>query len=248
MTRTGLQAMTRNHWFHGQLLGVEHLDRERAYATGHRRQLTRTVLGTGVVCGLDVDLDDAGTAVVVGPGLAVDLWGQEVVVPVATGPIPIPQEVRAEAAEHADGCSHDPTVQVVLCYHECPTGPPPEPECGDPDPCAPATVREQFRIEFRPRPAPARDPRPSRPELVRRGRIDHAELAEWVTRARPGCTTLPADPCLVLANVELDDDHCGRPDRVDITVRKVLLSNVVLAELLMAALAGGATTTTSYSE
>ena len=53
------------------------------------------------------------------------------------------------------------------------------------------------------------------------------------------CECRPRDPCLLLANVRLtDDDDAPRcdPGEVDIGVRPILASNVVLMELILALL------------
>jgi hypothetical protein len=131
-------------------------------------------------------------------------------------------------------------VEVLICYHECRgdpavvlTG-----DCRTTDPCAPSTIREQYRIEFRDECAEKPEPRCCVPNVITGGRLDHEQLARWVTYDRE-CTRLPRDPCIALANLPVIDvdttPHCD-PNAVDISVRPILPSNVVLRELILALL------------
>ncbi len=69
----------RVHYFSGQLLSPEDLQAEQDY---HRemRYLHNRLLGQGVVSGLDVTAGD-GSTVIVSPGLAIDGYGRELVLP-----------------------------------------------------------------------------------------------------------------------------------------------------------------------
>ena len=79
-----LAAPERNHYFYGKLLDVQQLQKEQHYLIAARRRLNRLVLGNGVVCGLNVVADTAGL-VRIQPGVALDAWGREIVVPEAVG-------------------------------------------------------------------------------------------------------------------------------------------------------------------
>lgn len=237
--RRGLKVPTRNRFFYGQLLGVHNFELETDYLIDHRRLLNRLVLGYGVVCGLNVELARDGTAVVIWPGLAINRRGEEIVVAQRTQPIPIPDEVLHEAVGQAEDRKSDPCVQVLVCYHECLGDPAPvlAGDCDLPDPCTPSTIREQYRVEFRAECTDKPRPRCHIPDLISGDRIDQDELAQWVTRER-NCTRVPLDPCVPLANlpiVDPDRPHCD-PGGVDIGVRPVLASNVVLLELVLALL------------
>jgi hypothetical protein len=96
----------RVNYFHGQLLTPEDLQAEQDY---HRemRYLHNRLLGHGVVHGLDVTVGD-GSTVVVGPGLAIDPSGREIVVtdelriavPDSTGPdIAVPDTTGPDSTE-----------------------------------------------------------------------------------------------------------------------------------------------------
>jgi len=234
--RSALETPIRNKYHYAQLLGVHNFDMETAYAIGHRRLLNRLALGSGVLCGLNVEVARDGTTVVIAPGVAIDRWGREIVVARQSEPIPIPAEVLRSAVERG-GCCEDACVGVTICYHECLGDPVPvlAGDCANVDPCAPSTVREQYRIEFRDECPPRPDLVPRVQDLVAGGRIDYQELARWVTLGR-NCTRLPPDPCIPLAAISLidDDGHPrGDPAHVDIAVRPVVASNAVLMEIIL---------------
>lgn len=236
---TGFDTPIRNHYFYGQLLGVQQFELETAYGIGQLRLLNRLILGYGVVCGLAVELSDDGTKVRVAPGVAIDKHGRVIVVPERTPWIPIPPDLFRQARERADDTREEPCVQVLICYHEC-RGDPVVVHAGDcesPDPCAPSTIRERYRIEFRSRCARRPHPECGMPDLISGGDLDYEQLARWVTQQRR-CTRLPSDPCITLANLRVadEDDHRCQPDGVDNWVRPVVASNVVLMELVLALL------------
>ena len=64
---------------------------------------------------------------------------------------------------------------MVICYHECHGDPVPvrAGDCELDDPCAPSTMREQYRIEFRDECARRPRPRCHVPDLISGGSIDH---------------------------------------------------------------------------
>jgi hypothetical protein len=236
----GLQTPLRNNYFYGQLLGVQNFELETSYEIGQRRLLNRLVLGCGVVCGLGVEVADDGLRLRVAAGVAIDRWGQEIVNPGRSAWIPIGSDVIAAAVERAGECKDDACVQVLICYHECRGDPAPvlAGDCRTADPCAPSTIREQYRIELRDSCAEKPEPRCRVPNVLTNGRLDHEQLARWVTYERD-CTRLPRDPCIALANlavIDLDTSPRCDPDGVDIGVRPVLPSNVVLRELILALL------------
>ena len=238
----GLRSPVRNHYFYGQLLGVESFELEAGYGIAQRRLLNRLVLGYGVVCGLGVRVLSGGRRIVIAPGLALDGWGREIVVPRETDPIDVPRDVIDSALARADDCDDEPCIQVLLCYHECLGDPQPAlaGDCTTADPCAPSTVRERYRVRFRDRCDRPHDPC-GEARLVSGGQIDHDRLAWWVTDR--DCVRLPRDPCVPLANLRIHDPDDGHPhcdrDNVDIGVRRVVWSNLLLRELLTAALEDG---------
>ena len=88
-----LAAFVRNRYFYGKLLDVYHFDLESNYLNGKRRLLNRMVSGYGVVCGLDVQRGPSRDSIVITPGLALDKWGNEIVVPKRTDAIPLPADI-----------------------------------------------------------------------------------------------------------------------------------------------------------
>lgn len=89
--RGGLVTPRRNRFFHGKMMDVHHFEMETAYGIAMRRLLNRLVTGEGVVCGLDVVRSDEPCSIAVSPGLAVDGWGREIVVPKESAPVVIPR-------------------------------------------------------------------------------------------------------------------------------------------------------------
>jgi hypothetical protein len=91
-TRTppGLETPVRNHYFYGKLLDVDQFELETRYLNAKRWLLNRLVTGYGVVCGLDVLPGDETNEVWIGPGVALDKWGREIIVPAKVGPVVIP--------------------------------------------------------------------------------------------------------------------------------------------------------------
>jgi len=68
----------RNNYFHGKLLSARDLADEQEYFNEKRWLINRMVLGWGIVCGVDVCLEDG--ALEVRPGLALDCCGHELLV------------------------------------------------------------------------------------------------------------------------------------------------------------------------
>jgi hypothetical protein len=262
-SRSDLNTPRRNHYFYGKLLDAYHFELETDYFNAKRWLINRLVLGYGVVCGLGVEPGAAPNSVVLAPGVAIDKWGREIVVPNATDPYVIPDDVIERAREIARGSAKPVTpagpgpgtgpapargapapatgytaptyldVQVLLCYHECPADPVPVLAGDCPSgPCAPGSIREQFRVEFREGKAPPFAAKCHLTGVIGNGWIDYPELTRIVSR---GCHEVPKSPCIVLANVRISDgDPCPcRHEDVDITVRRIVYSNDLLFELVL---------------
>ena len=91
----------RNRWSAAQALGADDLSREQDY---HRAATARTAwaaMGAGVVAGLEVTVDENGD-VSVGPGLAIDALGREIVVPSGAGLSPAPEPPFTVWIAHAE--------------------------------------------------------------------------------------------------------------------------------------------------
>ncbi|GGN58743.1 hypothetical protein GCM10010112_12760 [Actinoplanes lobatus] len=241
----GLDTPRRNNFFHGKMMDVYHFELETAYGIGLRRLLNRLVHGAGVVCGLDVERTDDHRAITVTPGVALDGWGREIVVPARSAPVTVPPEL-IERVCGADGDTKGKRpprdqdqdrgyrdrgwVTAVLCYHECESDPAPvlDGDCGTTQPCTPGTISERYRIGFEPGRADPPDVSCRFPDVLRDGEIDYGAIARWVTRE---CPRPPRDPCIPLANLRLSDD--GRPagdveiEDVQIEVREVVLGRLL---------------------
>jgi hypothetical protein len=73
------QQLVRNHYFAGQVLTADDLQREQDYLLGRLRRRNRYLTGWGIVAGLGVSLEQ-GTTIVVQPGFAIDCAGNELIV------------------------------------------------------------------------------------------------------------------------------------------------------------------------
>ena len=81
-----LRSPVRNRYFYGKLLDTHHFELETAYLNHKRWLINRLVHGWGVVCGLDVNSARPHEAITVGPGMALDKCGREIIVPRSHGP------------------------------------------------------------------------------------------------------------------------------------------------------------------
>jgi hypothetical protein len=257
-----LRSPVRNRYFYGKLLDVYHFQLETDYMNAKRRLLNRLVSGYGVICGLDVRCGPDGRHVVVTPGVAIDKWGREIIVPEETQPIAIPEHLlhpdggkpkepqpkepqpREQNYErrHHDEDEDEPVIRVLLCYHECESDPTPVlgGDCGTVEECAAGAIRERYKVVFKEGPAPPIRLHCRIPDLFRGDRLDYEALARHVSE---GCPEPAADPCIPLANLRLGDigdiGHDCDPDRVDITVRPIVYTNDLLLEIILSMLEEG---------
>ncbi|MFY9608529.1 MAG: hypothetical protein WAU45_07930 [Blastocatellia bacterium] len=241
-----LKTPVRNLFFWGKLLDVYHLELEQEYFNSKRWLLNRLVTGPGVVCGLDVQLNDDGE-VVVYPGVAIDRCGREIIVPAPSRPVVLPpmpphehndykqkQDYKQVRKERRDYCEED-YAHVVICYHECETDPVPAMagDCESVTLCAAGSVREQYEVQVREGFAPER--KPNFPDVIDGKRISYSAIVDYVTRA---CRPLPDDCCLPLANVRLRDTDHGWEPEVDIGIRPIVYTNRLLFELIQSLVKG----------
>ena len=83
---TRLVSPSRNRYYYGKLLDAYHLELEQSYGNSKRWLLNRLSLGAGVLCGLGVRLTPDRKRVRVLPGVAIDYWGREIIVPQESQP------------------------------------------------------------------------------------------------------------------------------------------------------------------
>ena len=141
----GLAAFVRNRYFYGKLLDVHHLEMEQRYLNEKRWLLNRLGLGTGVICGLELEPDESGR-VLLRDGVAIDGRGREIVVTaphVIEDPMALTDECGRPTGERANGMA-----TISLCFHECDVDPAPVlvADCDVREECRPGAVRERFRV------------------------------------------------------------------------------------------------------
>ena len=243
---TELKTPVRNRYFYGKLLDVFQFELETDYFNSKRRLLNRLVTGSGVVCGLGVDLTDDNKGVIVQPGLAIDRCGREIIVTKRVQSEPLPpfppypssgaakqeyQSPHYEGREYRPYCKED-YAHVVLCYHECPGDPVPA-LIGDCESalCAPGSIREQYKIEIRHGYAPER--KSDFPDVIKNRRIDSRALIDYVTHA---CRAIPDDCCIPLADIGLRHSGDGWKPEVDIYARPIVYTNRLLFNLIVSLL------------
>jgi len=187
-----LASPVKNHFFYGMLLTDEVFQTEQRYLDGKRWLINRLALGEGVLAGLDFDIDDSGTKanpqrdkvpenlVRLFPGVAVDGYGREIVVPDHDRGNQI--EIMAEDEEShkfwpasqsleflgalkitkpADGVPPQPPVllelQIASAHEPADPAPVKAGHCGND--CEPSKTRERFLVRVKradsPPPSPA---------------------------------------------------------------------------------------------
>jgi hypothetical protein len=112
----------RNRYFFGKLLTVDDLQTEQNYFLDKHRRHNRLLHGFGVVSGLEVSTGkspDAESVIKVGPGLALDCFGNEIIL--------------CETFEWRDSAETE-TKYVCIQYLELETDPVPGIEVGDKPP------------------------------------------------------------------------------------------------------------------
>jgi hypothetical protein len=224
-----LSAPERNHFFYGKLMDVAQFVKDARYVNAKRSLINRLIVGRGVVCGLNLEVDD--DRIVVTPGIAIDGWGREIIVPEA---ISIDPHALTDDEGKPTGTTIDQgVVSICLAYSEANADPVPVlvADCDTPGNCAASTVLEKASVLVRETQDPAPDPPacalpqefplPPNPDL-------HAMLAG---RLATGCPdwTVPGDPCVALGRVTL-----GTPNEIDIAAgRQIVYSNALLYELVL---------------
>jgi hypothetical protein len=99
------------NFFDGQLLGADDFRTDQDYHRRMRYLHNRLLHGWGIVTGYDVD--DDGGGVLVGPGVALDAQGRELV---------LPEPVRIDLPSEA-GCDEQTVWYVIATWEEIPSAP-----------------------------------------------------------------------------------------------------------------------------
>jgi hypothetical protein len=245
-----LKTFVRNRYFYGKLLDVRHFESEQSYFNEKRWLINRMIHGFGVVCGLDVTLSDDKKKLYVEPGLALDQAGHELVVPIRSKSIAVPElppsEREADSGETpsekqwSEDCDDErQCFHLCIEWHECET----EPELvrvgnaceGELAPCSSGSIRERYRLLLREGRAPRVDWWCDAGELFNGGRLNYDALARYVTES---CPKIPRYPRIALADVCLKPMEGDCSVEVDITVRPIVYTNDLLFELLTSMASG----------
>lgn len=139
-----------NNYYYGKQFTVRDLLQEQSYLNDKRRLINRTVLGWGVVCGLDVCWDAAQRKLVVQTGMALDCCGHEIVV-CEEQRVPFGQ-LEEESGTVSAQPEHEGKFVLCLEYDQCRTEPVelPSPGCGQQGEVEYNRVRDGFKLTVKP--------------------------------------------------------------------------------------------------
>jgi hypothetical protein len=230
--KTGtLTTPERNRYFYGKLLDETSLRMEQSYFNQKRWMMNRLGLGSGVLCGLHVDV--RGDCICIAPGVAIDTMGHEIVVPEA---VPIdPRKVTDDrGAPTGEEITNGEQGYICLAYRECLAEPVPVlvTDCDSTHQQAPSVIQESFCVIVKKGPAPTLPAVPEKKICDALGETDpevkRRKICE-VLSSRP-CSADDACSCVVLASITRDGDKF----RVtECSVRPLAYSNPALFEMLM---------------
>jgi DNA-binding beta-propeller fold protein YncE len=186
-----ISQLGRNNYFTGKLLVERDFTDEQRYLLGKLRRHNKNLHGWGMSCGLEVheheNPDCRSTYVVVEPGVATDCCGREILVTEKEF-----VDLRAlieEAWQHDHGPNEPftgtPTVQLAVCYAECPTEDVPAlfDECGcDDSGCQPNRILDthRYRVILDP---PAKPPSADQISLIRKSTLGVAASTRFAVDA-----------------------------------------------------------------
>lgn len=243
MTESLLRSLhepRRNKYFYGKLLDVSHLQMEQCYGIDKRWLLNRLALGSGVLCGLGVTAGVDGT-VCIGPGVAIDGFGREIIVAAPSAPIAPDAVTDTNGKPTGEKLAPGSQSIIYLCYTECDAEPTAVyvSECDGLATAAPSTTIERYRVLVLPADLPASPTKPPTLTAAQRDAIyPSAPAADFdrrvATEETMAITCAPPDQaCVVLATVTLPNDGAGLA--IDpYTYRAEVFSNTVLFELIAA--------------
>lgn len=238
MEQSELISPARNNFFNGKMMNVFAFQMEQAYFNRMRRLLNRTGLGAGVLCGLDVTATEDNACLWLHPGVAIDGYGREIIVP---APFCI-ENPRQPTDEHGrpsgDPIEGEGAMTLVLCYHECLAEPLPVmvSNCDTHQNCAPGTIRERYLLRLVPG---VPESRPVGLTEEQCNAIFPEDPPDDFDRRVTACETLsgecilPDEDCVVLATIQLPATAAD-PITVDTCAfRPTLYSNARLFGLLL---------------
>ena len=180
--------------------------------------MNQLILGSGVVCGLNVVKDSNGL-ITIERGVAIDRMGREIIVPEPIKGIDPRQLTDDEGKKTGETMSSSDTVTIHLAYAEKKTDPVPVlvPDCDTHNGCSPNTIREGFAVLVRSAKSqvgssPEKDPL----EISSSG----TDTLEWLTKRL--CEPLPepqTDPCVSLPDPSIRLAKVTFNDTAEIDVR-----------------------------
>ncbi len=223
-------TFVRNRYFYGKLLDVLHFELEQNYFNSKRWLLNRVVTGYGVICGLNVQAGPNASSVLVSPGVAIDKWGRELIVP-ETCQVTLPAFTPPPNPTDPNCPCDAEYVHVCLCYHECESDPSPAlgGDCDQNAMCSPGAIRERYKLVTRPGKLPDISTDCTVPDLVSGNKINYAALADYVSS---GCGERPEESCIPLANVELAQPP-ATTFAINIAIRPIVYTNDLLYDLMV---------------
>lgn len=223
MNTKGLNAFERNNYFYGKLMTVRDFELEQSYFIEKRKLLNRYLQGWGAVCGLEIVPHECPKKVVLKPGIALDCYGNEIVVTsdveinLASGDEEIPAEGK--------------TVYVCIKYLECDVEPVPVlvSECSCDDTASKSSIkRETFEYAIL-------QTEPDKPDLLKIPDLPCKEIMKHLVKESLNpCETCGDDGCVVLAEVRFTADAPVPASDIDnISYRRIVLSNEKLLSLII---------------
>ena len=220
----------RNNYFYGKLLTKDDFLAEQCYFNEKRWLINRTILGWGVVCGLDVvSVKNDPSKVLVKPGLAIDCCGREILVCEEKVVQLTPEEAECQRQEKTKE-SGAQKYFVCLEFRECMTESlPTHPiACDQEQRCQFNKIRDGFNIRV----VPAWDDTCSMPHFcpMERGEDKIKPLHQYLCeQLKEGCPKCPKCYCVILASVTSDSKSC----EIDLcSGRRLVYGNPVLYNLI----------------
>lgn len=230
-----LSAPQRNNYFYGKLMDVFHFQMEQKYADGKRRLLNRLSLGEGVLCGLEVTVQN--NQLWISPGVAIDAWGREIVVPTATSVDP--WQLTDPSGEPTTLLPQTAPAQVYLSlvYRECAADfmPVLVTDCNTQAQCAPGTIVESFRFVVQ-QETPSTVPDPNSGACSALSGTSASQRRQLLSRALAGsCPNPSGTGSVTLASIQLNSDgNNGTVGAIDSwTYRPAVYSNAQLLDLIL---------------
>jgi hypothetical protein len=231
-----LSSPLRNHFFYGKLLTEKDLTLEQTYMNRKRWLLNRLGLGSGVLCGLEVQVSADGERLLIQPGVAVDPFGREIIVPEAYCLENPRQPTDCMGRPQGDLIQGKGLVHICVAYHECEVNAVPVlvADCDTRQDCAANHIRERYRVAV----CVDSQVHTGLPEEQCR-QIFPAEKEEGFVRWETACRVLsgacaaPEEECVVIAAALLPEDP-EAPIQVQVCEhRRMIYSNGALFDLLM---------------